>query len=73
MDGRMGFLSYIAQVWLEVTYDVTPMWCMLSLCSGYSFFPWHGWFKMIVAYPYEVGLLVRPKVDERSKVTSSCT
>ena len=37
---------------------------MFSLASGYSFFPWYDWLKMIVPCQCEVGILVSPKVDE---------
>ena len=65
MDGSMGCHSYIAQVWLEATYNMTHKWCMLSLDGCYSCFPWHDWFNMIGPYQYKVGLQVTPKVDER--------
>ena len=64
MDGSMACHSYMAQIWLKATYDMTFMWCMFSLASGYSFFPWYDWLKMIVPCQCEVGILVSPKVDE---------
>ena len=53
----------MAQVWLEATYDMTFLICMLILNSYYSFFSWYDWLKMIVHCRYEVGLLdtTKPK------------
>ena len=64
MDGSMGCHLYMTQVWLEATYDMTPMWCMFSLSSGYGCFPWYNWLITIVPCRYEVGLIVTPMVDE---------
>ena len=56
----MGCYPYMAQVWLEATYDMTPMICMFSLGSGYGCFPWHNWLKMTIPCQYEIGLLETP-------------
>ena len=65
MDGSMGCNSYMTQVWLKATYDMNPMWCIVSFESGYGWFPWHDCLKMIVLCQYEVGVLVTPEIDER--------
>ena len=58
----MGFLRYIAQIWHEATYDITPTWCTLRLDSEYSYISWHCWLMMMVPWKDEVGVLETSKM-----------
>ena len=61
----MGCHSYIAQVWLDATYDIDTTWCMLRLNSLYSCLPWHDLNKIIVSCQYEVGQVETPKLKKK--------
>ena len=56
----MGCYPYMAQVWLESTYYMTPRICMLSMDSDYNCIPWNDWLKIIVFSQYKVGVLETP-------------
>ena len=60
----MGCHPYMAQVWVEATYDMIPMRSIFILGSSYGFFTWHYWLKIIVPCKCEGGLLETPIVDQ---------